>query len=174
VPRLTLQFDIREIRAYANRYSSEDDARVLALGRAAHERGYYRLAEFVEACRWKTPRSAPLVARNTAGEVRSATRIALAEDAAERTRIGALRQLHGVQWPTASVLLHLSCPDRWPILDVRALHALGVRGTTSYSYALWEEYVEVFRTLAARAGVDGRTLDRALWHWSRAQEQSPY
>jgi hypothetical protein len=174
VPRFVLQFDPGEIRAYAARDSFEGDARLLALGQAARERGYYRLGEFVEVCRWKTPRSAPQVARNRAAEVRSATRIAVADDTPERERMRALLALHGVGWPTASVLLHLTCPDRWPILDVRALHALGVRGLTSYSYALWEEYVEVFRALVAQTGVDGRTVDRGLWSWSAAQEQSPY
>jgi phytoene dehydrogenase-like protein len=95
-------------------------------------------------------------------EVRSATRTALARNSTERERMRVLRALHGVQWPTASVLLHLADPDRWPILDVRALHALGVRGRVSYSYGFWEDYVEAFRRLVTRAGVDGRTLDRGL------------
>ena len=125
-------------------------------------------------CRWKTPRSAPQVARNRAAEVRSATRIALADGTPERQRMRALRGLHGVEWATASVLLHLACPDRWPIIDVRALHALGVQGLTGYNYALWEEYIETFRDLVRRAGVDGRTVDRALWQWSAAQDASPF
>ena len=34
--------------------------------------------------------------------------------------------LSGVRWPTASVLLHFGHRDRYPILDYRALEALGV------------------------------------------------
>ncbi len=172
--RFALQFDVRELSDYAARYSDDDDARVLAFGAAARARGYYRRPEFIVVCRWKTPRSAPHVAANVAGEVRSATRVALADPTPERERMRALLGLHGVGWATASVLLHLTSPGRWPILDVRALHALGVRGLTSYSYGLWEEYVETFRDLVARSGVDGRTVDRGLWQWSAAQDESPY
>jgi hypothetical protein len=174
VTRFALQFEIREIPEYAARGTYENDARAMAIGAAVRARGYYRLAEFVQVCRWKTPRSAPQVARNRAADVRCATRIALAGDTPERERMRALRRLHGVEWATASVLLHLACPDRWPIIDVRALHALGVQGLTTYNYALWEGYVETFRDLVRRAGVDGRTVDRALWQWSAAQDESPY
>ena len=42
---------------------------VLAIGRTARIRGHYTLDEFRRVCRWKTPRSAPLVALNSAGSV---------------------------------------------------------------------------------------------------------
>jgi hypothetical protein len=43
--------------------------------------------------------------------------VALSETSSERELTDALRSLHGVGWPTASVLLHLAYPDRYPILD---------------------------------------------------------
>jgi hypothetical protein len=81
----------------------------------------------------------------------------------------ALRSLAGVEFPTASVLLHLAYPERYPILDKRALHALGVRPPGTYSFRFWTEYVEEYRRLLKEARVDGRTLDRSLWHWSSEQ-----
>jgi hypothetical protein len=78
----------------------------------------------------------------------------------------ALRSLHGVEWPTASVFLHLTYPERYPILDQRALQALGVP-PRSYSLRFWQAYVSAWVDLAARAGVDGRTFDQALWQWSK-------
>ncbi len=167
-PRFRLQLGLDEIAAYAAHYQDLGDVRVLANGRAAHKRGYYTRREFVEACRWKTPRSAPLVASNTAARVRGASRTALRKDTPERERMRALRELHGVGWPTASVLLHLTSPDRWPILDVRVVHALGLRDAT-YGYAFWEAFVRNHRDLVERAGIDGRTLDRGLWQWSAKQ-----
>jgi hypothetical protein len=74
-----------------------------------------------------------------------------------------------VEWATASVLLHLAYPERYPILDKRALHALGVRPPSAYSFRFWEAYVEACLRLAAQAGVDGRTFDQALWQWSKEQ-----
>jgi hypothetical protein len=93
----------------------------------------------------------------------------LGTGADERDRIGALRSLRGVEWATASVLLHLASPNRYPILDKRALHALGIHPPGAYGFRLWEAYVTACRNLAARAGVDGRTFDQALWQWSKEQ-----
>ncbi|MGA2926308.1 MAG: hypothetical protein ABSG43_09990 [Solirubrobacteraceae bacterium] len=172
--RFELQFDIADIPAYAARYADEDDDEVLSIGRAARDRGYYTRDEFVAVCRWKTPRSGPLVATNSNNEVEAATRDALDDDSSQRERIDALRSLAGVEFPTASVLLHLADPDRYPILDKRTLHALGVRSPVSYSQRLWAQYVEEYRRLVANARVDGRTLDRALWQWSKEQDTSPH
>jgi hypothetical protein len=166
---LVLQFPLEQVRDYAARFDDTGDEAALALGRAARDRGHYTPDEFVAACRWKTPRSAPLVARNTAREIQDATRAALGPAGSAGERMQALRALHGVEWATGSVLLHLACPDRYPILDVRALHALGVTGRSSFTTAFWEAYVAECARLAAAAGVGGRTLDRALWQWSREQ-----
>jgi hypothetical protein len=69
------------------------------------------------------------------------------------------------------VLLHLAFPERYPILDVRALHALGVRGHFAMSYKRWLEYVEAYREFIQIAGVDGRTWDRGIWQWSVEQDE---
>lgn len=165
-----LQFPIERVPEYATRFPSEDDGKALEIGRNARERGHYTLEEFRKVCRWKTPRSAPLVARNGAKAVVSLTGVALSETSSERERTDALRSLRGVGWPTASVLLHLAYPDRYPILDKRAAHALGVRAPSTYSFRFWEAFVSAWRQLAEEAGVDGRTFDQALWQWSKEQD----
>ena len=169
MPEFALQFPLEQIPAYAARFPGEGDVDVLDTGRAARDRGYYTREEFVVVCRWKTPRSAPLVAENTPEDVEARTGVALSPDSGERERIDALRSLRGVEWATASVLLHLAYPERYPILDKRALHALGVGPRAAYSFSFWEAYVVVWLELAERARVDGRTLDRALWQWSKEQ-----
>jgi hypothetical protein len=112
--------------------------------------------------------------QNSAEEVEAATRVALTEATTEPARMKALRSLRGVDWPTASVLLHLASPERQPILDVRALHALGVRPAPAYSFHFWNAYRTAWPALRERAGVDGRTLDRGLWQWSKEQETPLY
>jgi hypothetical protein len=169
MPQFALQFPSERVPQYSARYAYEDDEEVIAIGRAARDRGYYTLEGFRTVCRWKTPRSTPLVAQNSAELVESQTRLALSETSGERERIDALRSLRGVEWATASVLLHLAYPERYPILDKRALHALGVRPPSAYSFRFWEAYVEACLRLAAQAGVDGRTFDQALWQWSKEQ-----
>jgi hypothetical protein len=142
---------------------------VLAIGRAARDRGHYTLEEFASVCRWKTPRSTPLVALNNAEAVEAATKAALSANATERERMAALRSLSGVDWATASVFLHLAFPERYPILDRRALQAPGVEPPSAASFKFWEAYVAATVQLAREAGVDGRTFDQALWQWSKEQ-----
>ena len=174
VTQFALQFPLEQVRDYATRYAYAGDAPVIAIGKTARARGYYLLDEFVAVCRWKSPRTAPLVAMNTAAAVEDATRTALAETSNERERIEALRSLSGVEWPTASVLLHLAYPERYPILDKRAVQALGVRPPAAYSFRFWKAYVDACRHLAEQAAVDGRTLDQALWQWSKEQGERLY
>jgi hypothetical protein len=168
MPAFALQFAIERVPEYAARYAYDDDSEVLTIGRVARDRGHYTREEFVKVCRWKTPRSTPLVELNSAESVEAATRAALSRASSER-EVGALRSLRGVDWATASVLLHLAYPERYPILDKRALHALGARAPTGYSFRFWEAYVNACVRLANQAGVGGRTFDQALWQWSKEQ-----
>jgi hypothetical protein len=169
MPVFALQFPIQQVSEYAARYSDDDDA-VLDIARAVRDRGYYTLEEFRRVCRWKTPRSAPLVAQNSSESVEAATRVALSEDSGDDERMNALLSLRGVGWPTASVLLHLVYPELYPILDKRALHALGVDEAPSrYTFEYWQPYVSEYARLLGQAGVDGRTFDQALWQWSKEQ-----
>ena len=93
----------------------------------------------------------------------------------ERIRIEVLTLLHGVSWPTASVLLHLGHPDPYPILDFRAMWSLSVDvpDDTSgfYTFDLWWAYTQFCRKLANQCGVDMRTLDRALWQYSKMNQK---
>jgi hypothetical protein len=50
---------------------------------------------------------------------------------------------------------------------LRALWSLGFETPPSYySFEFWQRYVAHCRELATTAGVDMRTLDRALWQYS--------
>jgi hypothetical protein len=163
---LRLQFDPAEIPALAARFPAGDegDARASALGAAAAARGYYTRGEFLALCEWKSPRSRPLVAQNGRAAITRATRRALTGP--ERDRIEALLSLRGVGFPTASVLLHFAEPAAYPILDVRAVEALGER-RSAYTIPFWLEYLSTCRALAREHGVSLRTLDKALWQHSR-------
>jgi hypothetical protein len=169
MPEWALQFPIEKTRGYAARFPSDNDDPVIAIGSAARRRGHYLRDEFIRVCKWKSERSRSYAAKNTARAVGVATRVALSEASTDRERVKALRSLHGVDWATASVLLHLAYPERYPILDQRALQAFGVLPRSSYSYRFWEAYLDAWRPLLAQAGVDGRTFDQALWQWSKEE-----
>ena len=171
VPAFTLQFPAQDIPALAARFPVLDERRYEATGAAARARGYYTRGEFIAICAWKTVRSRPRVASNSAAAVRAASRRAFAAPD-EATRIGSLLELHGVGMPTASTLLCFTFPEAYPILDVRALESLGVRPRSQYPMAFWLGYLETCRELAQAAGVSLRTLDKALWQHSKERSRT--
>jgi len=166
VPAFEIQFPPEQVPELAARFPEVDESALETIGAAARARGYYLRREFLLACAWKTPRSAPKVALNTEPAVRTATRRALG-DPDETVRMQALLSLNGVGVPTASTLLYFAFPALYPILDVRALESLGVKPRSQYPIAFWLGYLEACRALAAECGVSLRTLDKALWQWSK-------
>jgi hypothetical protein len=169
-PIFRLRFPLEEIEMWASRYAYADDAEVEAIGAAAGRRGWYTRDEFLTVARWKTPRSQSRCARNTESEVVEATSVAF-RTREERERIRALVALHGVQLPTASVLLHLARVNAYPIIDFRALWSLGIaHAPTAYSFLYWWAYTTTCRDLATKSGVSMRTLDRALWQYSKEHQ----
>ncbi|HEY6876586.1 MAG TPA: hypothetical protein VI299_01155 [Polyangiales bacterium] len=155
-----------EVKPLASRYDFDDDDEVATAGAAARQRGYYTKPELVLICEWKTVRSKSRVAKNTEGFVEGITRAAFATDD-ESERMAGLCVLRGVEAPTASVLLHFAFPDRYPIIDWRALESLGEPEQATYPITYWLRYVEVCRKLAKEAGVTMREFDKALWQHSR-------
>jgi hypothetical protein len=166
MPTFALQFPAEEIEPLAGRFAPQGEGRCLEAGAAARARGHYTREEFIEVCAWKTVRSRPKVALNAESAVAEATGRALAV-VDETARMSALLELVGVGVPTASTLLYFAFPDRYPILDVRALESLGVTPRSQYPLSFWLGYLDACRELAARCGVSLRTLDKALWQHSK-------
>lgn len=108
---------------------------------------------------------------NSEGLVEDVTGLALSASD-EMSRVVPLTCLHGVGWPTASVILHFFHGDPYPILDFRALYTLGLDAPPDYTFGFWTEYVTVTRELAGLSGLSMRELDKALWQYSK-EEQSP-
>lgn len=155
-----------QIIEYAARYAYDADDVLGARMEAAANRGHMTQSDLVEVARWKWRggRTRQLCSQNTEAEVREITGVSFAA-VSERLRIGALLSLRGVQWPMASVILHFAFPDRYPILDVRAMNTVG--GSTLYTFEKWREYCELCRAAAKRHGVSMRTLDKALWAFDK-------
>lgn len=166
-----LRFPPGQITRWATGYEYPDEDRLVAeLVPRVRARGHLERTEFLRLCRWKSPRSQPRCATNSAASIREATRIALAS-ADEQAKIYILRSLAGVGWPTASVILHFCDRRPYPILDYRALWSLGFDRPPSYTFAFWWAYTEFTRKLARSTRQDMRTLDRALWQFSKAHQK---
>lgn len=97
------------------------------------------------------------------------TRAAL-ESQHENVKIGVLRSLRGVSWPTASVVLHFCDRQPYPILDFRALWSLGYAEPPSYTLDFWVSYTKHVRDIARRTGHPMRIVDRALWQYSNERQ----
>lgn len=159
-------------RDWVQRWAGEYIAKMGALeprlldevGPAVRERGSYEPAELAEVAGWKTQRSRSRIAGNSPADVRDITGLALS--APERVQHRVLTLLDGVRVPTATALLAVVFPERHTILDGRSTEALARLGKWDGTGG-YRTYLDVCRRLAAAAGVDLRTLDRALWRWSK-------
>lgn len=165
-----LKFDPSDIINISERYEYRfGDDQVLALKHEILRRGFLTKADLESVAYWKAPRTAHHALKNSDSYVSEVTWfIFLTSD--ERARIEALNLLDGVSWPTASVILHLFHSDPYPILDYRALWSLSLEQPTQYSFPFWWGYVEFCRGIAESANVDMRTLDKALWQYSKENQ----
>ena len=170
--KFRLRFPEADIPTWAARFGDDgSDAEILASVRLpVLARGYLTRAEFLRLCAWKSPRTKPRCRTNSTHRVETITRAALATGD-EVLKINLLRLLDGVEWPTASTLLHFCDARPYPILDYRALWSLGISRPPSYTMAFWLEYLEVTRDLAARLALPIRTVDKALWQFSRENQR---
>jgi hypothetical protein len=171
---LALRFPVGQIEYWASEYSylDEETSHIeRVIGPRCRAAGYIGQADFLFICKWKSLRQKGRYGRNSASVIEEASGIALgASD--ERLRIGVLRILEGVGWPTASTLLHFAHPEPYPILDFRALWSLGVEvSPTHYDFATWWDYVTTCRRIAESAGTSIRDLDRALWQYSKKNQR---
>ncbi len=168
--KFKLRFPRSAIEKWAGQYSDPVDAEIEnVVAPAARRQGFLTREQFLAIAEWKTARSRSRCRKNDDGFVREVTRAALASKD-ERFKIEALRLLDGVEWPTASVILHFCDKGRYPILDVRALWSLGIVRPPAVGFRVWMEYTEFLRGIAADAGVSMRMLDRALWQYSKEKQ----
>lgn len=177
MPRLVMKirFPVKDINDWAARYSypRSDQHLTGKLRQAVEQQGHFTKAQLFTVCRWKSPRAAPKAEKNEEAFVKAVTAVSIKTND-ERLRIEVLTLLDGVSWPLALVLLHFGISDDYPILDIRALWSLQCEVQQhQYDYELWREYVQYCRILAKEVGVSVRTLDKALWQYSKSKQLGP-
>jgi hypothetical protein len=169
-----LRFPESQVPHWAARYlnTGNDGALRSRLRPAVRARGWLERDEFLEICKWKSPRTQPWCAQNDAFTVRTLTKAAF-ELPDEALKIDLLRTLKGIEWPTASTLLHFCDRRPYPILDFRALWSLGHTRVPRYTMDFWLAYLQFTRDLSRRLSLDIGTLDRALWQYSKERQRPP-
>jgi hypothetical protein len=165
-----LRFPPHQIPEIAAKYEySISENELFALKPGIQERGYLKKSELAKLAFWKAPRSSGHVEGNSEEYVEEVTGFAFSART-ERARVELLRVLNGVSWPTASVILHFFHKDPYPIIDYRALWSVSLDVPNQYTFNFWMVYVNFCRQLANENGVDMRTLDRALWQYSKENQ----
>jgi len=132
---------------------------------------YLDRANLIKLGMWKSPRPKRFYEdiSNSESKVRSITELAIAS-ADENTKISVLQTLKGVSWPVASVILHFAQPDKYMIMDFRAIWSLGMEQPKSYNFNFWMKYTQKVRSLSEKTGENLRTLDKALWMYSKLNQ----
>ncbi len=136
---------------------------------AARARGYLEKPLFVRLGRWKSVRPTKRYLSNSDPAIRTATATSMtARD--DASAVSALVSLNGVALRTATAILHWLRPERYPILDVRILAALGEQAPKTYEdVAFYSRVGNRVREIAAKHALDLRTVDRALWAWDKVR-----
>ena len=169
-----------ELQQLAEEYWRTTGEKEHELEKAAFEAGEairngdYTLANLEAIVRWKSERLVQYLIGNSNEKIRRALAVAASPEATTETAVKALTELHGVDLPVATAILAAIYPERYTVLDYRALEALG---HARHDVHFYEEYLAFCKRLAESnivspqsnlpAPTPLRTLDRALWEWSR-------
>ena len=130
--QFVLQFAPSEIDALAARYGYAQDNDALLAGKRIAS-GEYCLDNLKVIVNWKSPRRAALIDDNKDEHIAVALKFASSPSTPEAMAVAVLTALHGVGIPMASAILTAINPERYTILDFRALQSLGWRTGRSQS-----------------------------------------
>lgn len=136
-------------------------------------RGEFTRAEFIEMCRWKSPRAMLHYRRHSGARIRGLSRAVLGTRS-ERRRMELLVELRGVSVPVGSAILSLIDPRRYGVLDIRVwqlLWALGAvdrkPGGRGFTVADWLVYLATLRRHARQRGVSPRAAELTVFEYHR-------
>ena len=164
-----LRFPETEIVKYAKSYSyTRNIEDVLKKIDPIQSKLFLKKQDLIYLAGWKAPRIVNLVETNEDGFVEEITTFAFSA-ITERARIESLTMLSGVGWPMASTILHFFHHKQYPIIDFRALWSLNVDEKIN-NFKDWEKYTLFCKKLADSSGIDMRTLDKALWQFSKENQ----
>jgi hypothetical protein len=164
--QFVLQFDPSEIDGLAERYGYKQDSEAFAAGKDIAG-GNYSRENLNDIVRWKSARRIALLCDNTDEDIARTLQFATAPSTSEGSAVEVLDNLRGVGVPVASAILTAINPLRYTVIDFRALESLGVAKWPKGSIAYYVAYLSACRDLARQYNKPLRTLDRALWQWSK-------
>ena len=130
--------------------------------------GYLTKNELMEMGDWKRHTLPSQMVNNPVGHVEKITAAAF-RPGDDWEKLEKLIDIDGVGQPVASTILHLYDPERYPIFDPHALYSIRIKKKdVEGDKKFWREYVKLCREKSECHGVCMRTLDRALYKFSKS------
>ena len=132
---------------------------------------YLDKQKFVRIGLWKSKRPKKKYESNNETLIKEITKFSF-NTLNEEARIKSIMILNGVSYPVASTILHFAFPNKYPIMDFRALWSLGWDQPKSYNFDFWQKYCEKIRQISKDVSEDIRTVDKALWQYSKENQKN--
>jgi hypothetical protein len=170
-----MRFNKNQILKYASlydsRYRNKDDASIeIKIKGVLKNRNpkFLTRNELIKICKWKSPRTKKHCSNivNDDCTVKAISQFSFSTKS-ERAKIESLFVFKGVNWPTASTILHFAFPNKYPILDFRVLESIKWEKPSQYNFVFWQKYCAYLRKIAKDLKIDIRVLDKALWQISK-------
>src|SRR3989344_7030629 len=130
---------------------------------------YLDKERFIKIGLWKSKRPKKHYENNDDLAIEEITQFSFTAKS-EEAKIKSLLVLNGVSYPVASVILHFAFPNRYPILDFRVIWSLGWKHPKNYTFDFWQKYCNEMKKISKQTGEDIRTIDKALWEYSKANQ----
>ena len=141
---------------------------VMKIKCSVEDKGYLTKNELMKMGDWKRASLPHQMDDNPVGHVEKITAEVFSLDD-DWEKLEKLIDIKGVGQPVASTILHLYDPERYPIFDVHALCSIRInKKEVEYDETFWKKYVKLCQTKAYCHGVCMRTLDRALYKFSKS------
>ena len=163
------------IKEYAKRYDernkgTDDEIAANEIAEWFKTNRYLDKERFMRIALWKSRRPKRHYEDNDDATIREITEFSFGTKS-EAAQIKVLFALNGVSYPLASVILHFAFPDKYPILDFRAIWSLGWEQPKYYTFGFWQKYCVKIQDISKETRESMRTVDKALWEYSKEHQK---
>lgn len=183
VANFQLQPEAKDMQELADQYWQQGDEHEHQLEAAAYEagaairQGELTLANLEAIVRWKSERMVSYLIANNTASIHGALATVTAPQTTPGIAIEALTALRGIDIGIASAVLAAIYPERYAVLDARALEALGHVRHDARFYAEYNRFLQRLvecSVIQPQSELPGATplqaAERALCQWARAQQ----
>lgn len=165
---------IENLEFYIDQY--EWEKQIFHMGVEIKIRGWMNKREFLSICLWKSRRPKKLYELNTNEGIITKSKLAFKEKD-EFRKIQLLTELEGVGIPTASAILSVVNPEKYPIIDERCIQTFRKFGIIDWKIITanrWIEYLNIIRKLAKNNNKTAREIEKALFAYNRINLDKQY